>query len=628
MNSKEINRESGRRFEMLLRPNWALRSQEDQEDYGVDAEIEVRDSKDKSTGILFKIQIKGFEKGSFKRNGKLVYRKASVERFKYYTEQLEIPTLFVAYDLATDSCYWLRIQGSRTVEKALAEASKKRQKTFTVDFPIENRWSRESSVITAIVEAVGASSDSIALRQIRKISPNAIREIASDAQTAGDLEARFRKLAGLAANQKIERLIESGDCQAAFDESDIIFKDVKEMPDIRISAALTIVHAVNAIELEDNKPSRKLKVSDLRIQIAGDILRLSRDKRASSHLRLYAVAYARIARLRRNGESFKALVLSEEFQKTGGADLILPFTELQRVDCGSRITRDFVAIQRWFHKLSETDWVFLAPYVWSDWAGSMVSFLWALRKADKHELANQYVVEMDRIFAACFTVIKLNQDREEAFRQLRNNGLHFVSISLLSDKQGSKLRIDKLVEIVGEELSEEYCRKALSEITASIRDLEKSANEIPPMNLEETKEFYEEMARGLGYDLDDKESKFAEAVRIGLRDLDPSRVAKTCKHIYLTTTSGGIPAMELGMPTAGFKKIRCLKHGHAVEGLELDRVFETFSKFFPWEADRVCCETCKDISPHEAGWNWSDGWSQAQHKRYLEEASKRKAPEQ
>ena len=626
MNSKEINRESGRRFGMLLRSNWALRSQEDQEDYGVDAEIEVRDSNDKSTGILFKIQIKGFEKGSFKRDGTLVYRKASVERFKYYTEQLEIPTLFVGYDLANDSCYWLRIQGSRTVEKALAQAFGKGQKTFTVDFPIENRWSREESSITAIVEAVGASSDSIAIRQIRKISPIAIREMSGDAQLAGDLEASFRKLAGLAANQKIERLLESGDFQSALDEADVIFKDVKELPDVRISAALAIVHAVNGMELEDDTPSRKFKVGDLRMQIAGDILRISRDKRASSHLRLYAVAYARTARLRRNGESFKSYVLSEMFQKEGGADMVLPFTELLRVDCGNRITRDFVATQKWFHKLYETEWVFLAPYVWSDWAGSMVSFLWALRKADKHELANQYVLEMDRIFAACFSVIRLNKDRTEAFRQLRDNGLRFVSISLLSDKLGSKPRIEKLMGIVGDEISKDYCSRAISEISKSIDELEAEANNLPPLNIEETKNIFEELARGLGYDMDNEADQGAEAIRIGLRDLDPTRVAKTCKHIYLATTSRGIPGLEVALPTAGFKRIVCLKHGHGNEGLELDRVFETFSKCSPWDEGRVCCETCKDISPHENGWKWSDEWSQSQHERYQEEVSKRKSP--
>ena len=40
MNAKEVNRESGRIYRTLLLPSRAERSQEDQEDYGVDFEIE------------------------------------------------------------------------------------------------------------------------------------------------------------------------------------------------------------------------------------------------------------------------------------------------------------------------------------------------------------------------------------------------------------------------------------------------------------------------------------------------------------------------------------------------------------------------------------------------------------
>ena len=54
MTNKEINRTSGRIFESLLLPSWAFRSQEDQEDYGIDGEIEITTPEDKATGFIFK----------------------------------------------------------------------------------------------------------------------------------------------------------------------------------------------------------------------------------------------------------------------------------------------------------------------------------------------------------------------------------------------------------------------------------------------------------------------------------------------------------------------------------------------------------------------------------------------
>jgi hypothetical protein len=42
MTPKEIGREAGRLFQSVIPPSWAIRSQEDQEDYGVDYEIYIQ----------------------------------------------------------------------------------------------------------------------------------------------------------------------------------------------------------------------------------------------------------------------------------------------------------------------------------------------------------------------------------------------------------------------------------------------------------------------------------------------------------------------------------------------------------------------------------------------------------
>ncbi len=78
MTNKEINRVSGRIFEGLLPPSWAFRSQEDQEDYGIDGEIEITTSEDKATGFIFKVQLKGTEHPSYDGDGQLVYSECSV----------------------------------------------------------------------------------------------------------------------------------------------------------------------------------------------------------------------------------------------------------------------------------------------------------------------------------------------------------------------------------------------------------------------------------------------------------------------------------------------------------------------------------------------------------------------
>lgn len=86
--------------------------------------------------------------------------------------------------------------------------------------------------------------------------------------------------------------------------------------------------------------------------------------------------------------------------------------------------------------------------------------------------------------------------------------------------------------------------------------------------------------------------------------------------MHVVNTSHGIPAEMLGLPTAGSKRIICLKHGHGVEGLSLDTAYDQFAKVYPWTRDRICCETCPDKLAHPTGWEWSEEWGRQQHEKY------------
>lgn len=118
-------------------------------------------------------------------------------------------------------------------------------------------------------------------------------------------------------------------------------------------------------------------------------------------------------------------------------------------------------------------------------------------------------------------------------------------------------------------------------------------------------------------DLSDPDDRIAQVVRIGLADLDPTRVMKNCQHIHVMTTSYGMPAEMLGLPTAGSKRVICLKHGHSIETLSLDAAYESFTKAWPWEKDAIRCENCPDTAPHPKEWEWTEEWSAAQHVKYL-----------
>ena len=278
MTNKEINRESKRIFEPLLLPSWALRSQEDQEDYGIDGEIEITTPVDKATGFIFKIQLKGTERAQFDENGWLVFRAASVARFIYYTEQLFTPIVFVVCDVQSRSCYWTKVQGNRVVEQALADARAKSQSTFTIKLPPGNQWTRDEESLVHLIEAIHGSNDSITLRRMRAVSEYAVRSAMPSADAAAELESRFRLLAGIAVDTKIKALLRSGEVQAALEEAERVFEDDRELPAVRISAGFSFIQAMGEVMAKEFGSVRRLKMGGFRLGVSGGMLRIARLK--------------------------------------------------------------------------------------------------------------------------------------------------------------------------------------------------------------------------------------------------------------------------------------------------------------------------------------------------------------
>ena len=142
-------------------------------------------------------------------------------------------------------------------------------------------------------------------------------------------------------------------------------------------------------------------------------------------------------------------------------------------------------------------------------------------------------------------------------------------------------------------------------------------------SMADVRAYFEQQAAALGIDLDDPNDRIAEVVRIGLEDLDPTRVSRNCRHIHLRPEARGVPSEMLGLVMAGSKSITCLKHGHSMQGLKLDVVYGMFSQRMPWGKDGIRCENCPDRDPHPADWNWSEEWEIAQAAHWAEQRGKK-----
>lgn len=142
MNAGEIGIEAGRIFEYNLPSHWIFRSQEDQNDFGIDGEIELKDGSGKALGkeSVFKVQIKGEENSTFIHDNSLLSFTLKTERLRYYFE-FKVPVILVVVEITSEKIFWLPITNNAILRK---KASKSNQNdTVQVHIPIENTLVRK-----------------------------------------------------------------------------------------------------------------------------------------------------------------------------------------------------------------------------------------------------------------------------------------------------------------------------------------------------------------------------------------------------------------------------------------------------------------------------------------------------
>lgn len=613
MNPKEINRESGPLFEGLLPSNWARRPQQDQEDYGVDYEIEPMTPGDKATGFIFKIQLKGTSTAKYDELGQLVFSEASVERFKYYINELRIPLVFVVCDIAAKECFWTKVQGNRQLESALREAVVKNQKTFTIKFPATRKILKNSEASAQIIEAVDAALDTITLRGLQEISPASVREHIGHEPDIESTEKQFRLFAGLAAAEAIKQLNASGDFENASKKARGILDSETEPSGVRIMAGISLVHVMSAELKHAGKPDWLVEAAKIKLDISSQMLRISRVKTCEVRLKRFIHIYTRATRMQINGRTACAIAFSEQAQAEGKA---VPdtLTKLQRLQISAQVSQDFFKLLEALHKMGKKSLFSVMPYALAEIAEGIFPFVSSLRTLGRHDLAEGYVDALFDFLPFCIDVIRRFGSGSDIVEILNSLGLRIVGLANVTDEK-STLALLKRFENALEGTPALACRSEVLDGLKVFFEQVKNKTEAPP-TMEQMRRHYAQQAAALGINLNDSNNRNAHVIRVGLADLDPTRILKKCRHMHVMITAKGKIAELLDLPTAGFKRLVCLKYGQNAEALSLDETYETFAEIAPWAKDQICCANCSEQAPHPDGWQWSQEWQMRQAEIY------------
>lgn len=177
---KHTARRSGRIFQYHIPDHWIIRSQEDQEDYGVDFEIQIAEKDtDAVTPHIFKLQLKGI--GTDRTESDKATFAMEIGKLKQY-EILEIPIFLIVVYTQTNEIFWVNLQNNKKIQTAIDEKIKDVQsnkeewnKTIT---EIENKIRKNNpNVDTQTIaknRAINSLSVSIELPYKFKLADNII----------------------------------------------------------------------------------------------------------------------------------------------------------------------------------------------------------------------------------------------------------------------------------------------------------------------------------------------------------------------------------------------------------------------------------------------------------------------
>ena len=286
MNAKEIGRKAGRIFESQLPDHWIFRSQEDQEDYGIDGELELADSSDHATGFIFKVQIKGQKSVSIIHGGSLTSFSLSVERLNYYMSKIEIPVILIVVDITTEVVYWKSLQDDEILREALSQAKDKSQDTVSVHISTSNTLKDKPDELLAAVETNMNWLRVNALNRMTAPIDNLLKKSSSD--ILAEMLENSKRFNFQLYSETFERLFLEGN----FEELYSMALDVLDSTTEKVETRFTAGYYIEKVYV--NKYDRtNLKLQNLSFQLFSSLVEIARETKAPENIRLYALLLIR-----------------------------------------------------------------------------------------------------------------------------------------------------------------------------------------------------------------------------------------------------------------------------------------------------------------------------------------------
>ena len=596
----EIDDRACRLVPLALPDGWVYR--EMQRDYGVDGEVEVfRDGL--STGVLFKVQVKGLTHPSFMADGRTISFQLDTASAAYLCKELTVPAFLILVDTDKRLVWWHALQLDRSLVAYVDRAQQEQKESIAVHVDSTN-------VLPGTADRMfQAFSEAALLISFRSVSSAQEESLLRTMSYVPDASATTRSLAkGLsyARYEELQRAWSIRDDKRARGLIRDILRD-------RAAPLFTIVVALEIAEVLAVERFRAIGRGELvsRVELCFALRQQVLTRRGSLHLRLHASMKLRLARLRSSVSADYGLYMNSrlcEASAVGGRVDPVWASALHgaRADAARRIVTSYQQCMRLLEYSAKRGEFYIVAREAVAVLGVMADFLVRLR-SDGMEQAEEFWAQRLEALAESAIGIAVSLREWELVGLLIRSTLHLTDIRKPASLDRWLARARGRATQVPEDEGRERLFALLVEDRTAAEEVLAGANE-EQMSLEEEARMIRAMAASLGVDVDDPSDEIARVARIGLTDLDPTRVLRTCEHLFLAVGAHGLPAMMLGLPSAGSKTLWCTLHGHGIGGMQLDGSMEYM--------EREHCAACGDRRPRPEGWRWSRPWQMQQHEMH------------
>ena len=568
-------------------------------DYGIDFEVEVFENY-RSTGASFKIQLKSSVATKYSTSGKFISQRMSRKNVERICHEMRTPVFLIHADVKKQKTFWLAPRLDSAVIQKLTLTGKPRG-TIMVQIPCANAL---PETLGDFVEAITQMQNVVAAQVIVATTvPDFVKFVHRQFPAAQLIRTFQDKKDGVKLEQA-QKMLRERKYKEALTWVESIINDPDASVDSKFFAIVGVERVQDTILIRAMAPS--VERARLHTETARRLQQLAR--KGFPHLKFFALIARKAAELGDLIERDYSLYLNSK--STGEATN--PFWRLRlaslRVGVYSQIADRYNHCMRLVRYAANSSYRWALPDALLRIARTTALLIARLRFEEMREAAELYSASALQICRLAVWIAFETHDE----RPLSSA----VSAALTTAWTANDPQVQWARETIGLIKDLQIRDDAEYLFEANMRRIRGQPVEQGIGEEEFPRQIIQNMAAARGIDLSDPNDPAAKLVKIGIADLDPSRVVRNCDRIFISLAPRPPLSLTmyitetLGLPSAGPKIIHCDLHDHALDGPTLDEAYQGFKDKF--------CATCPDCRPRSAEWNYSEEWQGEENKRHTE----------